>query len=124
MIQFNLEEYKKNPDRKVVCRDGASARIICTDRKDAFPIIALRWNKQLKREDFITCHVNGKYDDAEGPYDLFFVSEHEGWVNIYRSACTNSYTTRDEIFSSKEEAEKNACTGVLVTTKIKWEEEV
>ncbi len=121
MKPFNLEEYKKNPNRKVVCRDKAPVRIICTDRKDVFPIIALRWNKQLKREDFITCHVNGKYDDTEGPYDLFFVSDHEGWINIYRSL-TDNRRVPSEIYSTKKEAQENACTGVLVTTKIEWEE--
>lgn len=33
MKQFNLEEYLKNPKRKVVTRDGRDVRVICTDRK-------------------------------------------------------------------------------------------
>ena len=33
MKNFNLEEYLKNPSRKVVTRAGISVRIICTDRK-------------------------------------------------------------------------------------------
>ena len=41
MKPFNLEEYLKNPSRKVVTRDGRPVRIICTDRKGATPIIAL-----------------------------------------------------------------------------------
>ena len=41
MRQFNLEEYLVNPSKKVVTRDGRSARIICTDAKGKFPIIAL-----------------------------------------------------------------------------------
>ncbi len=31
MEQFNLEEYLKNSNRKVVTRDGKSVRIVCTD---------------------------------------------------------------------------------------------
>lgn len=31
MKPFNLEEYLKNPSRKVVTRDGRNVRIICTD---------------------------------------------------------------------------------------------
>ena len=31
MKQFNLEEYKKNPNRRVITRDGKSVRIVCTD---------------------------------------------------------------------------------------------
>lgn len=42
MKQFNLEEYQKNPNRKVITRDGRNVRIICTDkRKDDYPILAL-----------------------------------------------------------------------------------
>lgn len=41
MKQFNLEEYLKNPSRKVVTRDGRNARIICTDAKGKYPIVAL-----------------------------------------------------------------------------------
>ena len=32
MKPFSLEEYLKNPYRKIITRDGKSARIICTDR--------------------------------------------------------------------------------------------
>ena len=33
MKQFNLEEYLKNPSRKVITRDGREARINCTEGK-------------------------------------------------------------------------------------------
>ena len=41
MKQFNLEEYLANPSMKVVTRDGRKARIICTDAKNNYPIVAL-----------------------------------------------------------------------------------
>ena len=43
MKPFNLEEYLKNPKRKVITRDGRPVRIICTDKCDIFGklIIAL-----------------------------------------------------------------------------------
>ena len=42
MKQFNLEEYLKNPSKKVVTGDGRNVRIICTDSKIRnYPIIAL-----------------------------------------------------------------------------------
>ena len=31
MKQFTVEEYQKNPNRKVITRDGKSVRIVCTD---------------------------------------------------------------------------------------------
>ena len=33
MKQFDLKEYLKDPNKKVVTRDGRNARIICTDRQ-------------------------------------------------------------------------------------------
>lgn len=42
MRPFNLDEYLKDPSRKVVTRDGHDARILCIDRdNDNYPIIAL-----------------------------------------------------------------------------------
>ena len=41
MKQFNLDEYLENPSRKVITRDGKNARIICTDAKNNYPIVAL-----------------------------------------------------------------------------------
>ena len=42
MKQFNLEEYKKNPNRKVITRDGKSVRIVCTDMiGTAYPILVV-----------------------------------------------------------------------------------
>ena len=41
MKQFSLEEFKKNPNRKVVTRDGKQVRIICTDADRKNPIVAL-----------------------------------------------------------------------------------
>lgn len=45
MEQFSLDEHLKNPDRKIVTRDGHLVRIICTDRNDPnppqHPIVAL-----------------------------------------------------------------------------------
>lgn len=34
MKQFNLKEYLKDPNKKVVTRDGKNVRIICTDRQE------------------------------------------------------------------------------------------
>lgn len=42
MKQFNLEEYLKDPNKKVVTRDGRNVRIICTDRKGTeYSVVAL-----------------------------------------------------------------------------------
>ena len=41
MKQFDLEDFKKNPSRKVVTRGGRPVRIICTDAKGESPVVAL-----------------------------------------------------------------------------------
>lgn len=63
MEPFDLQEYLKNPSRKVITRGGKNARIICTDAISENPIIALvlkstdKNNKQYRiksREIFST----------------------------------------------------------------------
>nr|DAG92112.1 MAG TPA: hypothetical protein [Herelleviridae sp.] len=80
MEQFNLEEYLKNPNRKIVTRDGRAVRIICTDRKFEFsnaqyPVIALI--KDLNgNECVIGFTSDGKEEcDYDDNTDLFFISE-------------------------------------------------
>ena len=41
MIPFSLEKYLANPARQVVTRDGRPARIICTNAKCKYHVIAL-----------------------------------------------------------------------------------
>ena len=42
MEEFSLGKYLKNPNRKIVTRDGKSVRIVCTDRECMdFPVVAL-----------------------------------------------------------------------------------
>ena len=80
MKPFNLDEYLKNPSRKVVTRDGLNARIICTDRKDLkFPIVALIETKS--GGEFLQYYTkNGTYyiDDLCDADLLFLPEKHEG----------------------------------------------
>ena len=41
MKQFSLEEYLANPSRKVVTREGKPAKILYTDARGEYPVIAL-----------------------------------------------------------------------------------
>lgn len=85
MKQFDLQEYLKNPKRKIVTRDGRSARVVCTDRKsDKFPIVVLI--EGIYQENICKCTKDGLCSyDIEGPCDLFFVPEKKsGWANIYK----------------------------------------
>ena len=120
MKQFSLEEYLKNPSKKVVTRDGRSARIRCTDRIDPyFPIVALISTES--GEDIVEYTSNGlHWLGAKTDYDLFFAPEkHEGWVNIYPGPFTGVV-----VYKTEEDAKHgaNADAKVIATIKIEWEE--
>ena len=125
MKQFNLDEYLKNPSRKVVTRDGRGVRIKCTDAKGGHPVIGLVDRGDYEAPKSFT--KDGRlWDNTENnSNDLFFAPEkHEGWVNIYRDSdigCTYTGT----VFDSPEDVESKAQQkiGSYVTTiKIEWEE--
>ena len=125
MKPFNLEEYLKNPSRKIVTRDGRKARIICTDAKSKdYPIVALIKSQDEKEEYSLRYTVNGQYCPGyEKLEDLFFAPErHEGWINLYKNSGGFLFPSR--IYQSKEVAEKRGswhdC--YVTTTKIEWEE--
>lgn len=124
MKQFNLKEYLENPSRKIVTRDGRNARIVCTDVKGAFPIVALIENSDGSNETAYKFKKNGYFLDSDDDYllDLFFAPEkHEGWVNVHRSLGLIDLCCRC-IFDSEEEARRNADETVVATVKIEWEE--
>ena len=118
MKAFNLEEYLKNPKRKVVTRDGRSARIICTDAKGNYPIIALV--DKGSYDGAISYTKDGKlYAGETNNYDIFFApGKHEGWVNVYR--CLDDMMC-GSVFATEEDAKCNAKTAIA-TVKIEWEE--
>lgn len=123
MKQFNLEEYLKNPSRKVVTRDGRNVRIICTDAKGDFPIVALMETPDGSTEFPHKFKNNGHFLNGDENYhlNLFFTSvKHEGWVNLYKDS-DGVYASMDT-FKTKEEAEALSCSSCIATVKVEWEE--
>ena len=122
MKQFNLDEYIKNPSRKIVTRDGRPVRIVCTDFGNEFyPIIGELQDEKYPMPKSFT--DKGKFSefDIEDELDLFFESERkEGWINIFKGE--DFYHTF--IYNSKEDAEKQGETfyNYVTTIKIEWEE--
>ena len=120
---FNLDEYLKNPSQKVVTRDGRNVRIVCTNAKQDYPIIALvKINEET--ETTIYLKENGRWNEGvEDEWDLFFAHiKKEGWVNIYDITRINCIS---RIYKTKEEAEtigKGCKSGYITTIKIEWEE--
>ena len=127
MKQFNLEEYLKNPSKKVVTRDGRSVKIHCTNYIGAQQIIA-----QVEGKDYSSDFSNdGRYIVGEESLcDLFFAPEkHEGWVNIYRAGveretlgCLVTRYAGSCIWPTEEEAKAAADLDPVATIKIEWEE--
>ena len=127
MKQFNLEEYLKNPSKKVVTRDGRNVRIICTDAKlESTPIVAMVDKGDGNKESLVTYTKDGKfmgYIDAN--CDLFFASKkHEGWMNVYRDRDTGITNLGVILYTSREEAEEAGEGDIyyVSTAKIEWEE--
>ena len=122
MKQFNLDEYLKNPSRKVITRSGRKARIICTDAKNNYPIVALIETPNGKESQPCGYKKDGTYVAGEElSCDLFFAPEkHEGWTNVYEEG-TNRYLDGC-ICSTEEEAKRIRGCGYITTIKIEWEE--
>ena len=125
MEQFNIVEYEKNPNRKVITRDGRSVRILCTDQKGTeYSVIAL-CTMSKGSENCYSYFPNGKmYLSSDSNNDLFFAPEkHEGWVNLYNLS-EGPYL--GSVYSSKEVAEamskKCGLHPYVATIKIEWEE--
>lgn len=118
MKQFSVEEYLKNPSKKVVTRDGRNVKIHCTNCASTQPVVA-----EIEGEKY-SVHF-----DKDGRYllhpsicsvnDLFFASEkHEGWINIYRDLMK----CWGEIYDYEWEALDAAIPGVIATVKIEWDD--
>lgn len=128
MKQFNLEEYLKNPSRKLITRDGRKVkRILCTDAIGPYPIVAL-----IERRDGVMDNVHqykkdGRYfSSGTDDSDLFFAPEkHEGWMNIYKHN-DGHYEGDGNIYNTEEECKANQAScyryQYLTTVKIEWEE--
>ena len=124
MKRFSLDEYLKNPSRKVVTRMGRKVRIICTDREDSiYPIVALIKDDNRELDILVTYTKDGipaEYNEAY--YTLFFVTEkHEGWINLYKSGI--GWSLGANIWQTEAGAKKwVGATDSTVTIKIEWEE--
>lgn len=126
MEQFSLEKYLKNPNRKVITRDGRNVRIVCTDRRglNVKPIAALitlpNGDEIIKTywEDGVETHGYEGYAN-----DLFFVTEKKTkWLNVYTD--NNKNPIAGCFFETKEEAIENKSIGYtyIDTVKIEVEE--
>lgn len=128
MEQFSLQEYLKNPSRKVVTGDGRKVKILCTNRKSLYPIVALVKNHDSDNESVCSYREDGLYSmfSQSEENNLFFAPEkHVGWINIRRSDSNRYYIGQTKLYNSKEEADEVAKINdstFIKTLRIEWEE--
>ena len=121
--KLNLKPFdiQKAREGKPVCtRDGRKARIICFDRKDIKPIVALVTfiNGTSVIEKAFYYFEDGYHlsKNDNNIYDLMMLPEKkEGWVNVYSNCLGGPY-------ESKEYALKQKMKDCIATVKISWEE--
>ena len=123
MKPFNLEEYLKNPSLKIVTREGKDARIICTDAKGKYPIVALIKSQNNEYPSVFT--NKGKYVlHTQHPDDLCFACEKkERWINLYYNKIKNQVYF-GKIFKTEEKAKKigKSQNNYVITIPIEWED--
>ena len=118
MKHFNLEEYLKNPSRKVVTRDGLPVKIHCTNFATCKPVIAEIDGRGYSQSFTKEGRYFGDTDDS-GEVLFFAPEKHYGWVNVYR---TQGKLGCVFIYDSEEEARRSRGCDTIGTVKIEWEE--
>ena len=124
MKQFDLEEYKKNPNRKVVTREGKPVKILCTDARRKFSIVALV--ETDGRDDVLNFLPDGRWCGLlkSSENDLLFAPEKkERWVSVYRNVRGATvfglpYLTKEEALYELYDDEDTR----IDTIKVEWEE--
>ena len=129
MVKFSLEEYLKDPSRKVVTRSREEVKIKCTDMDGAngLVIVGLVRSYRTGKEVPMSWTKEGQYNPLkeESFYDLFFEDGKEpvvkkGWVNVYKSP--GGEIILGGVRKSKEEAEQIGQRDSIDTIEISWKE--
>ena len=121
MKQFNLEEYLKNPSRKVVTRTGIPVKIHCTNFATCKPVIAEISGRGYSQSFTKEGRYFGDTDDS-GEVLFFAPEKHEGWINLYRGVLDVTYAGC--VYTSEKEAKERIDDPqrYVTTVKIEWEE--
>ena len=128
-VKFSLEEYLKDPSRKVVTRSREEVKIKCTDMDGAhgLVIVGLVRSYRTGKEVPMSWTKEGQYNPLKDDsfYDLFFEDSKEpvvkkGWVNVYKSP--GGEIILGSVRKSKEEAEQVSRGDSIDTIEISWKE--
>ena len=121
MKPFNLKEYIKNPNKKVITRNGRPVKIVYTDKKGMYPVVALiEYNNTY--ENVFAFTTDGRYSFVEtDEKDLFFAPEKkEGWINLFRDSTDNEIYC-SKVYPTKEKA-MDSIGAFYATIKVEWKE--
>jgi hypothetical protein len=93
------ERQKIEMGKEYVTRDGRKARVLCVDRKEQHPVLALIDSDG--RESAACYRADGFYYTNGTPSDLDLLpapKRYEGWVNVYHGgSCSGKmYDTKHE----------------------------
>ena len=120
MKPFNLEEYLKNPSKKIVTRDGRNVTIHCANCAGSRPVVA-----EIEGDNYsLNFDKYGRYYFGTSDLDLFFAPENkERWINLYYDKIRNKVYF-GKIFKTKEKAKKmgKGQNNYVITIPIEWEE--
>ena len=125
MKQFNLDDYRMNPKRRVVTRGGYSVTIVDTDFRSpdgCYPVVGIIHFLEKDQISIFDYHGRSVSHKCKNDLsDLFFGPEnHEGWINIY--SINDDYYPEEKIYASKEDALEYGKHLSVATVKIEWEE--
>ena len=124
MKPFNIKEYNDNPSKKVITRNGHPVRILCTNARRSYPIIALIEDEDIKEDHLYAYLSNGMMDCKEGNYDLFFVPKKKViWGNLYSTQLGTTFS--GDFYKTEEAALKEKAkdfSKYITTFKVEWEE--
>lgn len=131
MKPFNLNEYLANPSREIITEDGRPVRIVCTDAKAKYPIVALVEIEDGLERVFKYTKDGSYLDGIKHKNDLCFKpATKKGWINIFKPVVNElPCILTSVIYNTKEDAlhfiEANKCanTDCIKTICIEWEEE-
>lgn len=130
MKPFNLEEYRKNPLRKILTRSGSKVTILCVDynapNKPDYPILARVTSAKGYDRCLSYTKTGAFFNNRKSGDDLFFALEKkEGWINLYKDIYKDNDCKRGGVvYSTEQEAKEvaDANDDYITTIKIEWEE--
>lgn len=108
-----------DPTKPVETRDGRKARILATDKKGKYPIVALIMESSSGMEEVHLFSAKGIWniEGTASSYDLVNVPEkfrYKKWVNFYPCGRCSAPHESKEIADAKAEADRCACVEVNI----------